>query len=183
MIFSLITVSLLYTLVVLVTTGVLDPTTLAQSLTPISDAAKISMGKQGGILLSIAATLAFLTTANAGVMGASYYPVALSRDKLLPQPLSRIHEKFRTPYVAILTTGAFISLSILLDLPSLIKVASTVLISTFILSNFSVIILRESHLQNYQPRFRAPFYPWLQITGILFFAFILFEMGERRFSH
>jgi basic amino acid/polyamine antiporter, APA family len=60
----------------------------------------------------------------------------------------------------------------------LVKVASAALIFTYIFSCVCVLILRESRLQNYQPRFKSPFYPWIQIAGIVGFGFLLFEMGK-----
>ena len=59
-----------------------------------------------------------------------------------------------------------IILSLLLKLDVLVEDASTVLILTYILSCLSVVVLRESGLQNYRPVFKAPLYPWLQIGGI-----------------
>ena len=52
------------------------------------------------------------------------------------------------------------------------------LILTNILACASVIILRESRIQNYQPRFRTPLYPWMQIAGIVGFLFLILEMGK-----
>ena len=46
------------------------------------------------------------------------------------------------------------------------------------LSTLSIIILRESRVQNYQPSFKAPFYPWAQIIGLVGFGFLIFEMGK-----
>lgn len=45
-------------------------------------------------------------------------------------------------------------------------------------SCLSIIILRESRVQNYQPLFHAPLYPWIQLIGIIGFGFLLFEMGK-----
>jgi mannitol/fructose-specific phosphotransferase system IIA component (Ntr-type) len=56
-------------------------------------------------------------------------------------------------------------------------VASTSLILTYILANFSVIVMRESRLTNYKPQFRAPMYPYLQIAGIVFYLFLIYEIG------
>ena len=53
---------------------------------------------------------------------------------------------------------------------------------TYAVSNAAVIVLRESGLQNYRPRFRAPGYPWLQIAGIIGILFVLLEMGEGSFA-
>jgi len=178
MIFSLLAVTFLYILVVFITTGVLGASELDHSLTPISDGASVFMGGWGKILLSIAAILAFVSTANAGIMSASRYPLALGRDGLLPEFLSKINVRFNTPHISILVTGVFMVIALFLPLDILIKAASSVLILTYLFSCFSIIILRESRLQNYQPSFRAPLYPWIQIIGILGFGFLLFEIGR-----
>ena len=178
MILSLLVVSVFYILVVFVTTGVLGAAELDHSLTPISDGAGAFMGSFGRIALGIAAILAFVSTANAGIMAASRYPLALSRDNLLPEHLRRINAKFKTPHVSILITGLFMIVALFLKLDILVKVASTVLILTYMFSCLSIIILRESRLQNYQPRFRAPLYPWIQIMGIIGFSILLFKMGK-----
>ena len=178
MILSLLVVSVLYTLMVFVTTGVLEAGSLSQSLTPISDGAEVFMGSAGMIALSIAAILAFLSTANAGIMTAARSLIPLSQDRLLPAFLGKINVRFRTPHNALIITGAFIILSLFLRLEILVEAASVVLILTNLLSCTSVIILRESRLQNYQPRFRAPLYPWLQIFGIVGFCFLIIEMGR-----
>ena len=64
-----------------------------------------------------------------------------------------------------------------MQLKVLVEAASCVLILTYALACLSVIVLRESGLQNYRPAFRAPLYPWLQIAGILGLGFVLFELG------
>ncbi|MFH1616697.1 MAG: amino acid permease [Planctomycetota bacterium] len=177
MILSLLVVSVFYTLMVFVTTGVLEADSLSQSLTPISDGAEVLMGSVGKIALGIAAILAFLSTANAGIMTAARSLIPLSRDGLLPAFFSRVNTRFGTPHNALLITAAFIIFSLFLKLEILIEAASAVLILTNLLACTSVIILRESRLHNYQPRFRAPLYPWMQILGIVGFGFLIIEMG------
>jgi len=178
MIFSLLVVSLLYMLVVFVTSGVLGASELDHSLTPISDGAAVFMGQGGRVVLGIAAILAFVSTANAGIMAASRYLLASSRDGLLPEFLGKIHARFKTPHIAIFFTGVFIIVALFLKFRILVEAASTVLILTYIFSCLSVIVLRESRLQNYRPRFHCPLYPWIQIGGIIGFAFLLVEMGR-----
>lgn len=51
------------------------------------------------------------------------------------------------------------------------------LILTYLLSNICVIVLRESRLLNYRPRFRSPFYPSNQIAGSCGFIILILEMG------
>lgn len=177
MILSLIIVTTIYFLVVLVTVGALDGAVLAGSLMPISDAAAVFMGSWGRAVLSVAAILAFVSTANAGIMAASRYLFSASRDGLLPGAFGRINSRFRTPHVAIIATGLLMIAVLFLRLETLVKAASSVLILTYLFSCLSVVVLRESRLQNYRPRFRVPLYPYVQIVGILGLGFLLFEMG------
>jgi APA family basic amino acid/polyamine antiporter len=182
MILSLLVVSILYTLMVLVTAGVLEPDVLSHSLTPISDGAAVFMGSTGRVALAIAAILAFLSTANAGVMTAARSLVPLSHDGLLPAFFGKINTRFSTPHNSLLLTALFIIIALFLKLEILVEAASVVLILTNILSCTSVIILRESRIQNYRPRFRTPLYPWMQIIGIVGFSFLLLEMGKEALS-
>jgi basic amino acid/polyamine antiporter, APA family len=177
MIFALLIVSILYVFVVFVTSGVLKGSILSGSLTPISDGASVFWGTPGKIILGIAAIFAFISTANAGIMASARYPLALGRDKLMPVFLMKINKKYKTPHVALIVSTVFIAATLFLKLDVLVKAASTVLFLTFIFSCLCVIILRESHLQNYRPKFRSPLYPWVQIIGVIGSGFLIFEMG------
>jgi len=178
MILSLIVTSIFYALVIFVTIGILNPEQLKVSLTPISDGAGVFGGDILKIIISIGAFLAFISTANSGIMTASRYPLGMSRDKLLPGGFQKINSKFKTPYIAILFTGAFmISAILFLRLELLVKVASSILILLYIFANLTLILFRESKILSYKPKFYAPFYPYLQILGILGGFFLLIEMG------
>ncbi|MBN1619320.1 amino acid permease [candidate division WOR-3 bacterium] len=174
---SLFITMILYSFMVFIAVGTLHPEKLSGSLTPIADSAKTFAGSPGFFFMTLAALLAFVSTGNAGIMAASRYPLALSRDKLLPEFLSRIPAKPRTPVVSILATCLIIFLALLLKLENLVKVASTSIILTYILIQISVIVLRESRIENYKPSFKAPFYPWLQICCIILFILLIIDMG------
>ena len=175
----LLIVGILYVMVIFTTVGVVEGSRLKFSLTPISLGAGSFMGIFGIILLSIGAILAFITTANAGILSASRTPMAMSRDQILPHFLQKINIKFKTPHLSILFTSIFMILVVLfLDFENFVKVASTLKILLFILVNLSVIVMRESKLRNYRPKFHSPFYPYIQIIGIILYGFLIFEMGK-----
>ena len=48
----------------------------------------------------------------------------------------------------------------------------------FVLVNLAVLIMRGSKIQNYRPLYKAPFYPWLQVAGIVVYLFLIAEMGK-----
>ena len=64
-----------------------------------------------------------------------------------------------------------------LDLKDLVKTASLLKILLFLFVMISLIVMRESKIRNYQPKFRSPFYPYLQIIGIFGLIFLIIEMG------
>ncbi|MBU1062081.1 MAG: amino acid permease [Candidatus Omnitrophica bacterium] len=178
MILSILVTSIVYTLVIFVTIGVLDSENLKGTLVPIS----LGAGSFGGNffqgVISIGAFLAFISTANAAIMTASRYPLGMSRDKLMPGYFQKISPKSNTPYIAILFTGSFMILTLLfLKLELLVKVASSILILLYIFANLTLILFRESKILSYRPKFHSPFYPYLQIIGIVGGLFLLIEMG------
>ncbi len=174
---ALVAVTLIYFTSVLVCVGVLSSDVLRSSLVPLSEAASVLFGRTGFILLGAAAVLAFMTTANAGIMSAARFPLAMSRDNLLPVGFGRISRRRGTPWVSLLLTGAFISLMLTLRLESLVKLASAMQIFLFILVNVVVIVMRESRIHTYRPSFKCPGYPWVQIAGILAMSILLYMIG------
>jgi amino acid transporter/mannitol/fructose-specific phosphotransferase system IIA component (Ntr-type) len=177
MILSLTTAVLVYLFGTLLIVGLVPPEELRGNLTPVAAAADYAMGRFGVILVSVAALLAFISVANAGLMSASRYPLAMSRDHLLP-PIFRKLGKFGTPLTSILLTlGVVLAILILFNPMRIAKLASSFQLLMFSLVCLAVIVMRESHLDSYDPGYKSPFYPWMQIAGILLPFFLIFEMG------
>ena len=174
---SIIVVTLLYGGIIVVTTGLLPADRFSTSMSPVADAAAVILGRPGFIIISVAAALAFVTTSIAGLLSASRYPLALSRDNLLPPWVGKVSQKSGAPVPAILLTGVVISLALQLNIDILVKSASAVIMLTYIMSNIAVMILRQSGLSNYKPLYKAPLYPFLQIISILIYIFLLADMG------
>lgn len=175
---ALLIVVIFYCLMVFVTAGTLDADNLAASLTPISDSAEVFLGTSGRVLFAIAGILAFLSTANSGIMTAARSLVPLSKEGLLPRFLEKINPRFSTPLNSLLITGVVIVVSLLLRLEILVEAASIALILINIFACLSVIILRESRIQNYRPSFKSPLYPWTQIIGLAGFTFVIVGMKK-----
>lgn len=172
-------ISIIYIFVIFVTIGIAPPSQLKTSLTPISLAASNIPILQGfgSIAMSIAAILAFISTANAGLLAASRNPMAMGKDHLLPSYFAKISKR-STPTFSILFTSVFMILVILfLDVESLAKTASLLKILLFLFVMFSLIVMRESNIRHYKPKFKSPFYPWIQLAGIIGLVFLIFEMG------
>lgn len=177
MLISLGVVMLLYGSVVWVVVGVVPADTLYGSLTPLSDAARCTAGSIGAALITLGAVLAFATTANAGIMSASRYLLAMSRDHTIPHGLSRL-SRFRTPGRAIfLTCGVMVVVVFCSGLEQIAKMASTFQLLVFATVSIAVIVMRESGIESYDPGFKCPLYPYMQIAGILVSVVLIPEMG------
>jgi len=156
----------------IVPASVLDTT-----LTPVADAAGQYLGTWGVIGLSTIAVLAFSASANAGLTAASRYPLALSRDGLAPKRFGKLG-RFHTPSPAIiLTVGVMIFFILILEPEGVAKLASAFLLVIFGLLNLAVIIMRESNIHSYDPGFRSPGYPWVQISGMLVSLMLIPYLG------
>ncbi|OQX28945.1 MAG: hypothetical protein B0D92_06290 [Spirochaeta sp. LUC14_002_19_P3] len=177
MFISFVAVMIIYLLAIGVTARLLDAESFSNTFTPLSAGAAIIAGRPGMIALAVAALLAFATTANASILSASQNPAAMARDGLLPAWLGKTNGK-NVPVPAILITSSFMALVIvLLDLPNLIKAASTMMLILFLLVNLSLILMRESRIVSYRPEFKVPFYPLIPVCGILVSCLLIYTMG------
>ena len=174
---AVVVVTFVYIAAVFVTVGVLKPETLSRSLTPLSLAAGEFLGPAGLVLLSVAAMLAFITTANGGILAASRSPMAMSRDGLLPGVFQKVGRRFATPYLSILLTSGFmVTVIAAMNIADLVKAASTMMLVLFVMVNLAVIIMRTSRIQNYRPLYKLPMFPWLPIAGIAIYLFLIVDM-------
>ncbi len=161
--------------------GVVGVDTLAMNggdLTPVATVAEALVGRVGAVIMTVAAVFAFSSVANAGILSASRYPLAMGRDKLLPSVFARIGKKRGTPTVGIATTVGLILLSVtLFDPTKIAKLAGAFQLTMFALACLAVIVMRESRIESYDPGFRSPLYPGVQIIGILGSFWLIVNMG------
>ena len=174
---SLISTALLYALIAFVLVGMVDADLLAGSNVPMADAVTPVWGTVGVVAIVLAAILALVSTANAGILTASRYPLALSRDNLIPPVFEYIHPRFATPSIAIgLTGGVMLFIVVALPVEEIAKTAGAFQIIVYMLVCMALIFFREQNPEWYSPEFRSPAYPWVQIFGILSGAFIITQM-------
>lgn len=173
--------TIVYCVGVAVMMWVLEPAVFHSDLTPVATTADalfdwLPPGVGAGLAV-IAAVAAFASTGNAGIMSASRYPLAMARDRLLPSTFTHIG-RFSTPTMGILATGVFMIVTIVVaDVATVAKLGSAFQLVIFGLINLCVIVMRESQLKYYHPGFRSPFYPWVQIAGVIIPIWLIAEMG------
>ena len=178
MLASLTAITAIYVVVSFVLVSNIPVSELATDIKPIFTLADKLGGPTIGIIAAVVGVLTLISTANAGVLAASRFPFAMSRDNLLPGFMSKISEKFKTPVITIAATCIGMLLVIVfLDVVKIAKLASAFKVMMFISVNMSVIILRETSAQWYKPKYKSPLYPWIQVFGIITGFFLLFYLG------
>jgi amino acid transporter len=144
--FALITqvllVTAIYTAVQLVALGTLPG--LGGSPTPLADAGRLLLGPAGGLLLTLGAVLSVLGTNNNTVLAGPRYLYALAETGRLPSLFARIHPRYRTPHVAILTQTAIALLLLLTGTAEELAMLSAVArLATYIGTALAVPVLRR----------------------------------------
>ena len=187
---SLLFSCILYVSVTLVMAATIEPSGYMKSdgSGPREDPIYVFAKEVGGkTVANVAAVLAVVTMTSmalAGILASSRFPFAMSRDKLLPQFLEDVHEKYGTPHWAIIVTGLSIGAAItLLPVKDVAKLASGFKIMIFMLINACVIVLRRSSASHawYDPEWKTPWllYPFIQLFGIFGGGALLLLMGSK----
>ncbi|MEF8936442.1 MAG: APC family permease [Halovenus sp.] len=182
---SLGIMTVIYIAVVAAIIGLSDPETLktggpggTASLTPMADGAAALFGGFGVLIISVIAVVALTSMANAGILSSSRFPLAMSRDRLLPPDLQTIDTRFKTPRNSILLTGAvLLALIAFVPVIELAKLASAFQILVFSFESVALIAFRMADLPSYEPEFITPGYPYIQIFGIAGGFLLLTQMG------
>ena len=178
MLASLAVITAIYVVVSFVLVSNIPVAELSTDIKPIFTLADKLGGETIGIIAAVVGVITLISTANAGVLAASRFPFAMSRDSLLPEFMSKVSDKFKTPVITIAVTCVGMLLVIVfLDVVKIAKLASAFKVMMFIMVNLSVIILRETSAQWYKPKYKSPLYPWIQIFGIITGFFLLFYLG------
>lgn len=171
------TAGAIYLIGLTVIVGVTPPEELSVSLTPVGDAAQAFAGTTGLVLVTIAALLAFMSVANAGILSSSRYPLAMSRDHLIPSFFRGINANGVPTVSLAVTVAAVIFCVAFIDVLSIAKLASAFQLVLFALICFAVIVMRESNIESYDPSFRTPWYPWVPLIGIFGPCWLITQMG------
>jgi len=144
MLLMIATVTLLYFAVQWVALGTLPG--LAQSQTPLADAAATFSGTWLALALTVGAAVSILGTNSNTIMLGPRYLHAMAMDGYGPRALARIHPRFRTPAAAIIAVGA-VSLVLALS-GSFVELALLSVVArlcTYIGTSLSVLVLRRRH--------------------------------------
>lgn len=178
---SIVTATLINATGVFLMIAAVDPEPLSHSYVPAYAAATEFFtlpGQVGLLLICLAAVAAFAASGNAGILGASRYPLAMSRDRLIGAWFGKVSPG-GAPVAAIVTTAAvMIAVILIFDAKEVAKLASAFVLVVFALMNLAVIVMRQAKIESYDPQFRSPLYPWTPVAGLLVSVWLISQMGS-----
>ena len=178
MLLSLLIISILYVSIAYTLVGNIQIEALATDIKPIYTLASLLGSEWFAYGVAVIGVITLISMANSGVLACSRFPFAMAMDGLLPNNLAKIHKKHLTPINTILLTCLTMALIIsFLEVEKIVKLASAFKVSMFIAVNICVIVLRETGVQWYNPTYRSPLYPYVQLFGILSGLILLFYLG------
>ena len=167
---SLLITAVVYTVVGAVAIGLTGPQNLAASNAPLVAAIGATGNMMAAQILAIGGSLAMASVLLAAVLGVSRMAFSMARNHDMPKILSKVHHKFDTPYIAILTVGIIMSIVVLFaDLAGTIVVSTFGLVFTYICANIAALRLKK------QKRMYPKIIPTIGlITSILIMIFVFF---------
>jgi len=158
--------TLLYILVAIVLTGIVSYTTLN-----VADPVAVGVDAMGkGMfwlrpIVKIAAIAGLSSVILVMLLGQPRIFFSMAKDGLLPQVFSKVHPKFKTPYVSTIITGSVAMIvSGILPISILGELVSIGTLLAFIIVCISIIVLRKSRPEINRP-FRTPWVPTVPILG------------------
>ncbi|MFN3311997.1 MAG: APC family permease [Hyphomonas sp.] len=140
---SVVLTTAIYFLIAVVAIGILGADVLGASSAPLLDAAMVSMGEGGRILILVCAAVAIGSSINATFVILTRFLYAMSRAGMLPSFLGKTHEKRGVPQNAIFLAfglcclGLFmpqnlVFLFLAVNIPTILKYAATCLSAIFL---------------------------------------------------
>lgn len=143
MLIVLLFVVIIYILVQIICIGTLPE--LADSESPLTDAAYHFVGPMGALVITIGAVVSMTGSLNATMLGCTRLPFALAEQKQAPEILQFTHPKFKTPWLSILISAAAI-LAVSLTYSFMSAVAMNVIIKliTYGIVCISLPVLRKN---------------------------------------
>lgn len=170
-IYSIIVTTVLYCLTAISVVSILPYDEIANSQAPLSSVVSAVLGPIGGILMSFIALFATANTVLIMMIVTSRMMYGMARDKALPEGLSKVSTKFKTPALAVLATMILtiipLGLYFIGDISTVAEATVFGVLITFFLVNLSLIVLRKKKPELERPFKLKPNIRWLPIVSLL----------------
>jgi len=172
---SLVVSTVLYVAVAAIMTGVVPYQQLGVA-DPVALVLNVLEMPWASMLISVGALAGITSVLLVLLMGQPRILFAMSRDGLLPPLLSRVHARYRTPYLTTLITGCVVAVSAALTPINVVaELCSIGTLFAFVIVSAGVIVLRYSRGDVPRP-FKVPLFPLVPALGIVLCSYLMISL-------
>jgi basic amino acid/polyamine antiporter, APA family len=174
-----IVVLIVYMLLQTVTLGVLGTQITSFKDAPLAAVAEKIVGPVGATILLITAAISCFGCVSADVMGTPRSLFAGANNGMFPKFFSKVHSKYATPYIAVITYGLLIFIfSITGGFKQLAVLASAAILLVYLAVILATIKLRKKKQQASEKTFRAPGGLVTPLIGIAAIIWLLTSLSK-----
>ncbi len=178
MIYSLIICTVLYILIALVLTGMVNYSELKVDDPLAYVFQKLNLNKIG-YLISVSAVVATTSVLLVFQLGQPRIWMSMSRDGLLPKKFAQVHPKFGTPSFATIVTGCLVGIpSLFVSSSTMTDLTSIGTLFAFVLVCFGVLVLPRMAKEAGSSAFRLPYINGQYIIPTIVAVFVYFSMNR-----
>jgi APA family basic amino acid/polyamine antiporter len=171
----------IYVLTGLAATGLQGYRILAQSGSPLAEAAKATGNFTLVAAVSLGALIATTSVLLTNLIGLSRVAFAMARNNQLPKSIAKVSSKFGTPYVSILGMSALLTvLAFVLDLKQAAAITSFSILCVHLTVNISAVNLRRKMTS--PAKFRVPLYPLVPSLGLVSCIILMFSLPQESWA-
>ena len=101
---------------------------------------------------------------------------SMARDGLLPKVFTKVHPKYKTPYVGTILTGLFVAVfAAFANIAEVVDLTNIGTLFAFVLVSIGVIFLRYQEPERVRP-FRVPGVPFTPLISVVACAYLMFQL-------
>jgi APA family basic amino acid/polyamine antiporter len=179
-IMSLAVCTVLYIVLALVMTG-MAPWNKLGTPEPMITALALADGSPkllalSRLIVSLGAVIAMSSVLLVFQLGQPRIFMSMARDGLLPPFLSRVHPRFKTPYIGTIITGLFVAtFAAFANIAEVVDLTNIGTLFAFVLVSAGVLVLRRQEPDRVRP-FRAPWVPVTPIISIVACLYLMLQL-------
>jgi APA family basic amino acid/polyamine antiporter len=169
--------TVLYIIVAAILTGMV-PYTELNTPAPVAHALTLTGFRWGSALVSAGAVAGITSVLVVMLMGQPRIFFSMSRDGLLWPWISKVHPRFRTPYVSQILTGTVVAgFAGFIDIGTAAELCNIGTLFAFAIVCGGVVVLRKTHPE-LKRSFRCPLVPLIPLLGVFFCGWLMLSLPK-----
>jgi len=175
---SLVVCTIFYIAVAVVLTGMVKSSELGTA-EPLATAFTARGINWAAGIISFGAVVATTSVLFVFQLGQPRILFVMARDGLLPPWASKVHPRYRTPYVTTILTGVLVAVFAgVSNINEVLELCNIGTLFAFILVAAGILILRRTNPDSPRP-FRTPWLPWVPLGAIATCVWLMWELPAK----